>query len=101
MMMFGYAVPPLETAGAVVLMILYYIYTISSLDATLGWSSSDLSSIGLASIGLASVGFTSIGLSSSVYTCNGRTEMVGRKGIYFVQNHHIGWFVPLQISLIF
>ena len=95
--MFGYAVPPLETAGTVVLMI--STGTIASLAVANGWSSTGLSSIGLSSSGLASSGLASSGLSSSAGTDTGSSlsvaEMVDRLGIYFGQSHHIAWFVPL------
>ena len=102
MQMFGYAVPPLETAGTVVLMI--STGTIASLTVAHGWSSTDLSSIGLpssdsASIGLSSFGLSSSGCSSSVGTGNGSNltvpEVVDKLEISFVQNHRICWFVPL------
>ena len=96
--MFGYAVPPLETAGTVVLMI--PTGTIASLAVANGWSSTDLSSIGLASSDSASIGLaTSSGCSSSVGTGNGSSltvpEVVDKLEISFVQNHRICWFVPL------
>ena len=80
--MSGYAVPPLETAGTVVLMLL--TDTIASLAATFGWSSFGFSSFGLSS-GSASSGLSSVGYSSSVGTgIDGSltvSEMVGRLGI--------------------
>ena len=104
--MLGYAVPPLETAGTVVLMI--STGTIASLTVAHGWSSTDLSStdlpsIGLqssdsASIGLATSGLSSFGCSSSVGTGNGSNltvpEMVDKLEISFVQSHRICWFAP-------
>ena len=112
MQMFGYAVPPLETAGTVVLMI--STGTIASLAVANGWSSTDLSStdlsstglpssdsasIGLATSGLSSFGCSSSGCSSSVGTGNGSNltvpEMVGKLEISFVQSHRICWSVPL------
>ena len=95
--MFGYAVPPLETAGTVVLMI--STGTIASLAVANGWSSTDFSSIGLASSDSASIGLATSGLSSSAGTGTGsglrEPEMVGRLGKYVEQSHHIVWFVPL------
>ena len=117
MHVFGYAVPPLETAGTVVLMI--STGTIASLTVAHGWSSTDFSStdlsstdlpsiglqssdsasIGFASSGLSSFGCSSSGYSSSVGTGNGSNltvlEMVGKLEILFVQSHRISWFVPL------
>ena len=103
--MFGYAVPPLETAGTVVLVI--STGTIASLTVAQRWSSTDLSSIGLpssdsASTGLASfdssLGYSSSGCSSSVGTGNGSNltvpVMVNKLEISFVQSHRICWFFP-------
>ena len=90
--MFGYAVPPLETAGTVVLMI--PTGTIASLAVANGWSSTDLSSTGSASIGLATSGLSSPGCSSSVGTGTGSNltvlGMVDKLEIFFGQSHHIG-----------
>ena len=105
--MLGYAVPPLETAGTVVLVI--FTGTIASLTVAHGWSSTDLSSIGLpssdsASIGLSpsglsSMGLSSFGCSSFVGTGNGSNltvpDMVDKLEISFVQSHRICWSVPL------
>ena len=83
----GYAVPPLETAGTVVLMI--STGTIASLAVANGWSSTDLSSIGLATSGLSSSAGTGTGSGLR------EPEMVSRLGKYFGQSHRIVWFVPL------
>ena len=112
MQMFGYAVPPLETAGTVVLMI--STGTIASLTVAHGWSSTDLSSSDSASLGLATSGLSSSGCSSSGYSSSGCSssgcsssvgtgngsnltvpEVVDKLEISFVQSHRICWFVPL------
>ena len=76
--MISYAVPPLETAGTVVLMFL--TDTIASLAAAIGWSTSGFSSFGSASSGLSSSGY-----SSSVGTGSGGNltvpEMEGKQGV--------------------
>ena len=76
--MFGYAVPPLETAGTVVLMFL--TDTIASLAAAIVWLTSGFSSFGSASSGLSSSGY-----SSSVGTGSGGNltvpEMEGKQGV--------------------
>ena len=69
--MMGYAVPPLETAGTVVLMFLF-TGTIASLAAANCWSSSDLSSFGSTSTGLSSsdlASFEGTGIGSSLRAC--------------------------------
>ena len=76
--MFGYAVPPLETAGTVVLMFL--TDTIASLAAAIGWLTSGFSSFGSASSGLSSIGYSSsegTGIDGNLTV----SEMVGKLGI--------------------
>ena len=71
--MSGYAVPPLETAGTVVLMFL--TDTIASLAAAIGWLTSGFSSFGSASSGYSSSVGTGSGGNLTV------PEMVGKQGV--------------------